>query len=419
VATETADLATSIIQEIDRYMKIEIKDLGQLERYNGVDIIQSKYNIKLNNPTYLRKIIGEHQWMINDTTVSNMPTPMPDDRKYMEKIENAVAPITERDRTVLQLKMNFNYRQAIGELIYAMVTCRPDISYPLIKLSQYSQNPAEIHYNAVIDIFRYLNATIDDGLIFWRPKPNPYLPALPLPIVHKSTYTTSNTSDVDSATQMHSAVDSDWAGDTKHRKSVSGLILRLSGGTILYKTKYQDTIALSTTEAEFNAACEAGKSILYVRSILDEINLPQEQSTTLFIDNNGALMMGNAQQPTRRTRHIDLKKFALLDWIQHDLLIMKRISTSDNSSDGLTKQTARQLFYRHFDYILGKCIPHYVTYIDEINAPIAKSTAINETNQATIKMALCNSPCIFSINSNTYVQEHGGDIIHRELGVTR
>jgi dUTP pyrophosphatase len=166
VATETAELATSIIEEIDRYMKIDIKDLGQLERYNGVDIIQSKYNIKLNNPTYLRKIIGEHQWMINDTAVSNMPTPMPDDRKYMEKLENAVAPITERDRTVLQLKMNFNYRQAIGELIYAMVTCRPDISYPLIKLSQYSQNPAEIHYNAVIDIFHYLNATIDDGLIF-------------------------------------------------------------------------------------------------------------------------------------------------------------------------------------------------------------------------------------------------------------
>jgi hypothetical protein len=58
-------------------------------------------------------------------------------------------------------------------------------------------------------------------------------------------------------------------------------------------------------------------------------------------------MMGNVQQPT-------LKKFALLDWVQHDLLFMKRISTNDNCSDGLTKQTGQQLFYRHFDYILGK-----------------------------------------------------------------
>jgi hypothetical protein len=419
VATETAELATSIINEIDKYMKIDIKDLGQLDRYNGVDIVQGKHFIKLNNPTYLKKIIDEHKWMIDETKISNMPIPMPEDKKYMDRIENAIAPTNENDRTKLQLKMNFNYRQAIGELIYAMVTCRPDISYPLIKLSQYSQNPAEVHYEAVIQIFRYLHATIDDGLIYWRPAPNPYLPELPLPTVMKSTYTTNNTSDVDSSTQMHAAVDSDWAGDTQHRKSVSGIILRLSGGTILYKTKYQDTIALSTTEAEFNAACDAGKSILYVRSILDEINLPQEQATTLFIDNNGALMMGNAQQPTRRTRHIDLKKFALLDWVQHDLLIMKRISTSDNCSDGLTKQTAKQLFYRHFDYILGKCIPHYVTYIDMIKQPIAKQANNNETNQATIKMVLCNSPCIFTIKNDTYVQEHGGDIIHRELGVSK
>jgi hypothetical protein len=69
------------------------------------------------------------------------------------------------------------------------------------------------------------------------------------------------------------------------------------------------------TEAEFTAACDAGKAILYVHSILDEINIPQNNATTLFIDNNGALMMGNAQQPTRRTRHMDLKKFSLLDWI--------------------------------------------------------------------------------------------------------
>ena len=43
----------------------------------------------------------------------------------------------------------FSYRQAIGELIYAMVTCRPDISFPLIKLSQYSANPSAEHFKAV------------------------------------------------------------------------------------------------------------------------------------------------------------------------------------------------------------------------------------------------------------------------------
>ena len=423
VASKSAAISTEIINEIDKYMMIEIKDLGQLTRYNGVDIVQTKYYIKLNNPTYLRKIIAEHQWMIDDSFIANRPLPMKDDKNYIKELENAPLPATPEDQRLLQVKMNFNYRQAIGELIYAMITCRPDISYPLIKLSQYSANPAELHYTAVIQIFRYLNATIDDGLIFWRPEPNHDLPEGPLPVIHHSNYQTSDTTEVDSPTEMHSAVDSDWAGDTTHRKSVSGLILRLAGGTILYKTKYQDTIALSTTEAEFTAACDAGKSILYVRSILDEINLPQEAATTLFIDNNGALMMGNAQQPTRRTRHMDLKKFVLLDWVKRDLIIMKRISTNDNCSDVMTKQTGKQLFYRHFDYIMGKMIPAYVLSI-ETTSNQKPTTAklhflaeqLNEKNDkdAMIHLALSSTQCI-CMNVNTsysMCSRNMGGVIH-------
>ena len=115
------------------------------------------------------------------------------------------------------------------------------------------------------------------------------------------------------------------------------MILHLSGGTILYKTKYQDCIAQSSTEAEFTAACDAAKAIIYIRSILDEIGIPQDMATALYIDNNGALMMGNAQQPTRRTRHMDICKLVLKDWVQHDLVIMKHIGSSDNYSDAMTK----------------------------------------------------------------------------------
>ena len=142
---------------------------------------------------------------------------------------------------------------------------------------------------------------------------------------------------------------------------MSGITIRLAGGTILYKTKFQDCVAMSSTEAEFTAACDAGKEILYVRSILDEIDMEQEQATTLYIDNNGALMMGNAQQPTRRTKHMDIKKLALQDWVQRDMIIMKRIHTSDNYADTLTKPLGKQLHYRHNDFLLGKHIPTYAS----------------------------------------------------------
>lgn len=72
---------------------------------------------------------------------------------------------------------------------------------------------------------------------------------------------------------------------------------------------------MSSTDAEFMTACNAGKAILYIWSILDKINITQEAATMLFIDNNGVVMMGNAQQPTWRTHHMDIKKFVLIDWI--------------------------------------------------------------------------------------------------------
>jgi len=65
--------------------------------------------------------------------------------------------------------------------------------------------------------------------------------------------------------------------------------------------------------------------ILYFRSILHDLNYPQTHATILYEDNNGALLMANAQQPTRRTRHMDIKTFALLDWVEQDLLLLQTI----------------------------------------------------------------------------------------------
>ena len=126
----------------------------------------------------------------------------------------------------------------------------------------------------------------------------PGIPEQPLPSIVSQTHKVDPNSQCDKPDIVHAASDSDWGGDSNHRKSVSGIIIKYAGGTIYYKTKFQDTIAMSSTKTEFVAACEAGKAILYIRSILEEINIPQNEATTLFIDNNGALLMANAQQPT-------------------------------------------------------------------------------------------------------------------------
>ena len=93
------------------------------------------------------------------------PLPMNPDNDYKRKLETS-EPLTEDELKKYEKQMGFGYRQAIGELIYAIVTCRPDISFPVIKLVQYSTKPSAIHFKAVKNIFRYLNATIDEGIYF-------------------------------------------------------------------------------------------------------------------------------------------------------------------------------------------------------------------------------------------------------------
>ena len=102
----------------------------------------------------------------------------------------------------------------------------------------------------------------------------------------------------------------------KHRKSVTGLVVKIAGGVVLYKTAYQQVLAHSSTEAEFVAACDAGTYILYLRSLLEEIGLRQEDATILYEDNQGALLMANVQRPMKRTKHMDLKYFGLQEWVQ-------------------------------------------------------------------------------------------------------
>ena len=115
------------------------------------------------------------------------------------------------------------------------------------------------------------------------------------------------------ADQPHSFVDANWGGDRSHRRSVTGLMVMLAGGVIAYKTRFQFTVSLSSTEAEFTAAVEAGKMALYLRSILNELGFPQYIPMIIYADNMGALFMATADQPTKQTRHMDTKLFVLQD----------------------------------------------------------------------------------------------------------
>ena len=157
----------------------------------------------------------------------------------------------------------------------------------------------------------------------------------------------------------HSFVDLDWAACLRTRRSMSGVGAKMAEGPIGYKTRLQPTVAMSSMEAEFMTACDAAKMMLFIRTILWELGIPQHAATVIYEDNDGATAMANAQKPTSRTRHMDILFFALSEWVERDLVILQRIHTSVNEADHLTKVLDRTLFYKHVDHLMGHVSPLY------------------------------------------------------------
>jgi hypothetical protein len=250
--------------------------------------------------------------------------------------------------------MQIKYHGNVGKLIWAIATYRPDLAYTAVKLSQSNSCPVEHHYHGLKHAIQYLYATHLDGIYFWHTQPCSELPDGPLPTVN------SNLKDLllDNCPQHDASVavaycDSDWATSVKTRRLFSSTCIQLAGGTIAYKTKFQPTVALSTTEAKFMAACDISHMLLFVHSILWDLNVPQEAATIAYEDNDGCTTTGNAQKPTTCTRHIDIKYFALCKWMERDLIRLKQIATSINIADHLTKPLSQNLFHRHADFLLG------------------------------------------------------------------
>ncbi len=292
--------------------------------------------------------------------MSNKPTPLPQTESFIKSFLSADGDPSPSVQEKLSKSMGIQYRNGVGELIYALVTCRPDISYAVVKCAQSTVAPHEIHYHAVKHILKYLYVTRADGIYFWRQSLNASLPSLPLPqILSAPTDLLPENRPTHDALVVHGYVDSDWATCPKTRRSLTGVCLRLAGGTIAYKTKLQPTIAQSSTEAEFMGASDFGKLLLYVRSILWDLGVPQHAASVLYEDNDACTAMAMAQKPTPRTRHMDVKFRVICEWVDHDLVHLKRIATQINLADVFTKLLGPTLFYRHLDYILGHVPPHY------------------------------------------------------------
>jgi hypothetical protein len=184
------------------------------------------------------------------------------------------------------------------------------------------------------------------------------------------------------ALEITGSCDTTWASDRTERRSMGGIVVMLAGAAVYYRTRLQPTIAQSSTEAEFTNMADAGKAALYLRWILDEIGIIMDVPTPILADNQGAVRLANAHQPTRRTRHVEMEHFIILQWTDDKFIDFVNTSTDENYSDSLSKSTGRTKFYEHTD-VFGKTKTGiYIVYIDHSNT---KAHMINYVSISTYR----------------------------------
>jgi hypothetical protein len=387
VAAPLASTAAHILDLIDDHLTIPLKRMGLVTLFNGIDVTQTQDYVKISCSTYINRICAKYldTWM-GKHHMSNKPTPLPQAESFLKSFHSAVGDPSPVQQEKLGKQMGIQYRNGVGELIYALVTCRPDISYAVVKCAQSTTAPHEIHYHALKHILKYLYVTRDDGIYYWRQSRNTSLPSHPLPTIVSAPHDLlPDNRPTHDPLVVHGFVDSDWATCPKTRRSMTGVCLRLAGGTIAYKTKLQPTVAQSSTEAEFMGASDFGKILLYIRSVLWDLGIPQNAASILYEDNDACTAMAMAQKPTPRTRHMDIKFHVICEWVERDLLHLRRIDTTINLADMFTKQLGATLFYRHLDYIHGHVPPHYV--LPYVLPPFHNPSTTSDSDSLIIKTA--------------------------------
>ncbi len=142
-------------------LTIPLKRQSLLDMVNGVDVVQTQDYIKISCQTYINKFCEKYlnTWLGKIPLSEKRPTPLPTDPTWLEKFNAAVGlsdPDVQKD---LSSKMQIKYKAGVGKLIWAMTTCRPDISFTSVKLSQSYSAPAEHHYHGLKHAIRYVYIT--------------------------------------------------------------------------------------------------------------------------------------------------------------------------------------------------------------------------------------------------------------------
>ena len=294
----------NILDSVKRSLseKFKMKDLGKLSWFLGIEFEHGKNYMKMNQTKYLAKILQKFK--------------MADCKPKATPSDLDVNKIRDKDST--KLADPRLYREIVGSLIYVMTGTRPDLCYIVTKLSQHMSQPTKAHLNMAKQALRYIKGTLNEGLIFRRSE-NPL--------------------------RISGYCDADW-GASEDRRSITGYGFQLSsnGPLISWKSRKQQSVALSTCEAEYMALAAATQEAKFLRQLYADMTgctKSELESVILHVDNQGAIALAKNPVHHQRSKHIDIRYHFVRLEVQSGVVQLQYIPSESNVADIFTKPVTK------------------------------------------------------------------------------
>ena len=201
-----------------------------------------------------------------------------------------------------------DFQKLLGKLNWLVRASQPDIAFVVQKLSQFAHDPGAKHLGGAQRLLRYLSGTRTYSIKYTRT-------AQPL---------------------LKGYADADFASD-QSCKSTIGYVFLLSTGAVTWSSKMQRSISTSTTEAEYYALAYAGKEVVWIRNLLQQLGQLVLEPTILYSDNQGGIALVGNPEFHARTKHIDVSIHYIKELAGDQMVNMQYIPTDQMLADCLTK----------------------------------------------------------------------------------
>jgi hypothetical protein len=287
------------ISHLKKYLaqEFEVKDLGRLRYFLGIEISRGPKGMFLSQRKYILDLLKETGML------GCRPATTPIDQNHRLS-KDAGTPV---DREC--------YQRLVGRLIYLSHT-RPDIAFAVSVVSQFMHDPRSSHMEVVYRILRYLKSCPGKGLLYTR-QGN----------LHVECYT-----------------DADWAGSLDDRRSTSGYCVFVGGNLVAWRSKKQSVVARSTAEAEFRAMAHGVCELLWVQILLTELQLFKSKPLMLYCDNKAAIDIANNPIHHDRTKHIEIDRHFIKEKLDKGIICLPYVKSASQVADVLTKGLPEKMF---------------------------------------------------------------------------